>query len=280
MISTLNTVTASVVGQIISTGPVTGNLARIMSRHCQMSKASAAEWDTPFEIDQYCLHELKFWHTNVPAINSRSFTESLATFKPSIQTPVPRPVGRSLRVQSHAAHRMFSSSEQETSSTYRELLAIHFVLQAFQPLLKNCNVKLFTDSKMAVRITEVGSMKFEYHQLAIGVFFTCLHTNIHLGLQWLPRTATEQADYLSRLKDFDDWEVAPSIFQQMDVLLGPHTLEEFAQKKKKVSRFFLSFLKSRYSRGGRFLPRLVKRHRVGCSPHTSRSNGVTLYVPK
>ena len=114
------------------------------------------------------------------------------------------------------------------SSTYRELLAIYFALQAFQPLLQNCNVKLFTDSKMAVRITEVGSMKFEYHQLAIGIFSTCLHTNIHLDLQWLPRTANEQADYLSRLKDFDDWAVAPSIFQQMDVLLGPHTLDAFA----------------------------------------------------
>ena len=86
LISTLNRVLknthvsarvlASVVGQIISTGPVTGHLARIMSRHCQMSIASAAEWDTPFEMDQYCLHELKFWHTNVTAINSRSFTEA------------------------------------------------------------------------------------------------------------------------------------------------------------------------------------------------------------
>ena len=137
---------------------------------------------------------------------------------------------------------MFSSSEQETSSTYRELLAIHFALQAFQPLLKNCNVKLFTDSKMAARITEVGSMKFEYHQLAIGIFSTCLHTNIHLDLQWIPRTANEQADYLSRLKDFDDWEVAPSIFQQMDVLLGPHTLDAFANyKNAKVPRFFSRF---------------------------------------
>ena len=89
LISTLNRVLknthvsarllASVVGQIISTGPVTGNLARIMSRHCQMSIASAGDWDTPFEIDQYCLHELKFWHTNVHFINSRAFVESLVT---------------------------------------------------------------------------------------------------------------------------------------------------------------------------------------------------------
>ena len=109
----------------------------------------------------------------------------------------------------HVADKILSSSEQETSSTYRELLAIHFALQAFQPLLKNCDVKLFTDSQMAERITEVESMKFEYHQLAISIFSTCLRATIHLDLQRLPRTANEQAYYLSRFKDFDDWEVAP-----------------------------------------------------------------------
>ena len=44
----------------------------------------------------------------------------------------------------HPAHRMFSKSEQETSSIYGELLAI--ALQTFRPLLKNCNVKLFTET--------------------------------------------------------------------------------------------------------------------------------------
>ena len=162
-------VLVSVVGHIISTGPVTGNLARIMSRHCQISIDSAAEWDTPFKIDQYCLHELKLWHTNVPAINSRSFTESLATNQTIYSDASATACGAFIEGTTHAAHRMFSSSEQKTSSNYRELLVIHYALQAFQPLLKNCNVKLFTDSKMAVRITEVGSMKFEY-QLAIGIF--------------------------------------------------------------------------------------------------------------
>ena len=143
LISTLNRVLktthvsarvlVSVVGQIISTGPVTGNLARIMSRHCQMSIASAAEWDTPFEIDQYCLHELKFWHTNVTAINSRSFTESLATNQTLYSDASATACGAFIEGKTHAAHRMFSSSEKEMSSTYRELLAIHFALRRSNP---------------------------------------------------------------------------------------------------------------------------------------------------
>ena len=175
-------------------------------------------------------------------INSRSFVESLDTNETIYSDASATACGALIEGTTHVAHRIFSSSEQETSSTYRELLVIHFALQVFQTLLKNCNVKLFTDSQMAVRITEVGSMQFEYHQLAIGIFSTCLRANIHLDLQWLPRTANEQADYLSRIKDFDDWEVAPSIFQQIDALFGPHTLDAFANyKNAKVTRFFSRF---------------------------------------
>jgi hypothetical protein len=67
---------ARVVGQIISTGPVTGNLTRILSRHCQMSVACADNWDTTCLIDDYCLQELQFWITNLKLVNARSFKES------------------------------------------------------------------------------------------------------------------------------------------------------------------------------------------------------------
>ena len=41
----------SFVGKIISTGPVVGNISRIMTRHCAMSIAAAQDWDSPFPMD-------------------------------------------------------------------------------------------------------------------------------------------------------------------------------------------------------------------------------------
>ena len=58
------------VGQIISSGRVTGNLSQIMSRHCQMSIAASSEWDIPFTLDGYCQSELKFWLQNIQDINA------------------------------------------------------------------------------------------------------------------------------------------------------------------------------------------------------------------
>ena len=137
---------------------------------------------------------------------------------------------------------MFTQSEQETSSTYRELLAIQLAIQAFEPLLTGCKAKLLTDSQVAMKIAQVGSMKLEYHELAISIFSTCFRANIQLDLQWIPRTLNEQADYVSKLNDFDDWEVVPGIFEQIDAQFGPHTLDCFANSTNaKVSRYFSRF---------------------------------------
>lgn len=233
---------ARVVGQILSTGPVTGKLARIMSRHCQMSIACADNWDTPSQIDEYCLHELQFWKTNMKLVNARSFKESTHTNKIICSDASATACGAIIVGTDHVAHRMLTQSEQETSSTYRELLAIQYAMQAFEPLLKGCNVKLFTDSQVAMKIAQVGSMKLVYHKLAINIFSTCFRANIQLDMQWIPRTANEQADYISRFNDFDDWEVEPDTFKQLDAQFGPHTLDCFANyKNAKVSRYFSRF---------------------------------------
>ena len=58
-------------GQIISTGPVVGNIARIMTRHCVMSTLCYDQWDLEFRLDDYCQEELFFWK-NVKTINTRN----------------------------------------------------------------------------------------------------------------------------------------------------------------------------------------------------------------
>ena len=98
---------AQVVGQIVSTGSVTGNLARILSRHCQISIAAVDNWDSPFSLDKYCLEELNFWLDNVdkfsarvrgayPRICSRS-PQSIHAYRTGVQLDLPRIARNSLR---------------------------------------------------------------------------------------------------------------------------------------------------------------------------------------
>ena len=85
-------------------------------------------------------------------------------------------------------------------------------------------------------------MKKDLHEKTIRIFQFCTNNNIHLEVQWIPRTELERADYISRLIDVDDWQITPSCFEDLDKLWGPHSLDCFANYyNKKVPRYFSRF---------------------------------------
>ena len=45
---------------------------------------------------------------------------------------------------------------------------------------------------------------------------------------WVPRSLNYKAGYLSKIVDYDDWEIVPEIFQLLDSRWGPHTVDCFA----------------------------------------------------
>ena len=51
---------ASFTGQVISTGPVVGNIGRIMTRNCVLSTSCRDNWDSISLLDDYCKEELYF----------------------------------------------------------------------------------------------------------------------------------------------------------------------------------------------------------------------------
>ena len=117
-------------------------------------------------------------------------------------------------------HTMLTVFERSQSSTYRELVTILFVLVSLAQLMFVSRVKWFTDSQGAARIIQVGSMHFNLHNLASDFFFFAL----------------------SKIIDYDDWEVVPQIFHLLDGRWGPHTVDCFATfYNYKVPRFFSRF---------------------------------------
>ena len=111
-------------------------------------------------------------------------------------------------------HKFWEPPECSQSSTWRELAAI----DSFAPILKGSLVKWFTDSQRAAE------------------------HSIRLEEQWIPRTENEKADYISRLRDFDDWQIMHDLFLSLEELWGRHTVDCFANYyTAKLPRFFSRF---------------------------------------
>ena len=162
---------ASFTAQIISTSPASGNISRILTRHCVLSTLSVQRWEEKIEFDQCCIEELRFWRINLNSLKVRDcflshksqcfvYSDASATGCGSMIT----------LNEEHICHRLWEPSECFKSSTWRELAAIDFSLDSFAPVLEDSLVKWCTDSRSAAKIVEVESMKLDLHRLAVKIF--------------------------------------------------------------------------------------------------------------
>ena len=71
-------------------------------------------------------------------------------------------------------------NEISTSSTYRELLAVKYILQAFDQILKSQCVQSYWDNENVSRIISGGSSKNHLQALAIDIYHICIINSIVL----------------------------------------------------------------------------------------------------
>ena len=68
-------------------------------------------------------------------------------------------------------------------------------------------------------------MKRKLQDIAISMLCNCLNNNISIDVEWIPRSKNDQADFISRIVDYDDWGVSDEIFIHLDSLWGPHEID-------------------------------------------------------
>ena len=63
-----------------------------------------------------------------------------------------------------------------------------------------------------------------------------------MEVQWISRSKNEKADFISRLIDFDDWQLTGSFFATLEGVWGPHSADCVATFfNAKVVKFFSRF---------------------------------------
>ncbi|XP_071796296.1 uncharacterized protein [Asterias amurensis] len=142
----------------------------------------------------------------------------------------------------HTAHKLWTNTESVQSSTWRELEAIRFALLSFLPSIHASKLKLLTDSQCAAKIIESGSMKPNLNNLVVDIFNICLNNSIRIDVEWIPRAKNDQADFVSRILDTDDWSLSEKFFSLINARWGPFTIDCFAiSYNAKLPRFYSRF---------------------------------------
>ena len=157
--------------------------------------------------------ELLFWRDNLKALNGVLFWP--VPFVPSVvifSDASANGCAAFIQGTDLVFQRNWSLDESEKSSTWRKLAAIKFSNEAFGSRLSKQRVRWHTDGQNAMRIIQVGSMVRELQDLALSVFLFTAQRQIQLDLVCLPRRQNAQADFFSKVIDFDDYSVHDDVF--------------------------------------------------------------------
>ena len=233
---------SSIVGSIVALHLSHRDIVYLRTKRMQMQIAKDTRWDIYIRPNDFTRDEMNFWlnymyDNNGLSVDSPTaaaavtYSDASATGCASIITPCPKQ-------ESLVTHRDFTEHEQTLSSTYRELVAVFHGLETAKHQLAGHALKWHTDSKNIVSIVRKGSMIQPLLELALSIFHITRQFNITLSMNWISRDYNENADRFSRIIDHDDWGVSPSAFSHICDIMGPITIDRFADTRNtKAVRF-------------------------------------------
>jgi hypothetical protein len=122
----------------------------------------------------------------------------------------------------------------------KELMAIYLALKTFAKDLQGKSIVLRVDNQNVVSYMENGGgKKQDMIEIVRKIWDLTVIWDISIyKTEWIPTEENVIADQESRMLDHNDWEVTWDIFQEINHVWGPFTVDRFASSlNKKVQRF-------------------------------------------
>ena len=242
------TALASVIRKIMLMSLPLGPLAHMMTQSMYAVLQARSSCSKQVLFTPKALEELAFWLNSIDNFNGQNtWPEASAIWVVYSDTSCTGYGGYCVEHRRHIVTGKWSKNEVHQSSTWMKLRTVHLVLQNLGSnyKLKNHRIWWFTDNQNVARIVSIGSRKPILHEKAMAILFICLHQQIRLEPEWIPREENEFTDYLSRIGDVDDWMLNPEVLQKLNTRWGPHTLDRFADRYNCQFERFNSVLASR-----------------------------------
>ena len=241
---------ASMVGQIISMSFVLGHLSQIMTRSLSVDIDRAFSWNSFITLSDESLKQLHYWSENLKNVKHKVI-DKIQVYSKIVYSDASS-VGFGVCEVSTIngiVQGNWNCDEISRSSTWREIVAVYRGLDTMKYTLSNSSVKWFSDNQGVCSIVTKGSMNIELQEIAVAIFELCIKYSINLKIEWIPRTLNEQADYISKIVDIDDWGIGPDILKTIIDRWGELNIDWFASEHNAKLEIFYSKFWSRGSSG-------------------------------
>ena len=206
-----------------------GSVTRLMTRSLHALIATRHSWCHLLETSAEAMAELQFWSNQLEDFNGQDIWNSPSDIRFAYSDASNTGYGGyMIKHSNHIVQGYWLPQEASQSSTWRELRAVRNVLESLASKLLNQRVRWFIDNQNVARILTEGNYKPALQQEVMAIFQLSLSSKVKIEPEQIPREANQQAYFLSRIVDKDDWSLHPDLFRMLDAKWGPQIIDRFA----------------------------------------------------
>ena len=193
-------------------------------------------WEDIIELDKTVYKELSWWLDNIDKFNLKFIKPNPITASFEVDASES---GWGAALGDCLAKGNFDRSIARKSSNFRELTAVLLAILAFNNKLKEKHVLIFSDNTTAIAyINNRGGPHNDLTELAIKIWQQAEKLGLSITCRHLAGIANVTADRLSRSPDRHNWMLNPNLFQFLEELWGPHSVDRFATfQNRQVLRY-------------------------------------------
>lgn len=185
-----------------------------------------SSWESKLQLHSAAVEDLQWWLHAATSWNGRyAFGKS-----PEIQIYTDAShLGWGAVCQEQVAAGQWNKRVSCQSSNYREIMAVLMALVTFKSIVAGRTVEIMTDNITTMAyINGQGGPSLTLTHVAKAIWDEALTSNITIVARHVAGVLNIQADGLSRIHRPYEWMLHPTLFQWIDHVWGPHTVDRFA----------------------------------------------------
>ena len=204
--------------------------AKLKLRNVYRLLNSRRSWDEAMAWSPEAREDLTWWITSLDGWNGRQLVPP-ATCDSQLSTDASETGwGATLSAPvEQVASGCWGPEVSSESSNFRELLAVYLALLSFRDSLFGKSLEILSDNVTVVAlINKLGSSDSRLDAIAQNIWSFAFKYQLMLVAHHIAGCFNVCPDALSRIPLRHEWTLHSSVFQQLESIFGPHTVDRFA----------------------------------------------------